>query len=64
MDKPLKYIALKQFAFRSLTLDDEYVVHNTAALKYLADHPKIATDRIFVLGMSLGGRVAPRICGE
>lgn len=64
MDKPLAYIALKQFALKSLTLEDEYVTHHIAALKYLAYHPNIASDKIFVLGASLGGRVGPRICGE
>lgn len=64
MDKPLAYIALKQFALKSLTLNDEYVAHHVAGLKYLADHPQIASDKIFVLGASLGGRVGPRICGE
>ena len=64
MDKPLDYIAFRQFVMKSLTLYDEYVPHHCTALTYLDRHPRIDSKHIFVLGASLGGGVAPRICAE
>jgi uncharacterized protein len=43
------------------TLADEYVPDATAAIKILEQHPAVAEDRVFLLGHSLGGTVAPRI---
>jgi pimeloyl-ACP methyl ester carboxylesterase len=43
------------------TLSDEYVPHAMAAIECLRAHPAIDDTRIFLLGHSLGGTVAPRI---
>lgn len=43
------------------TVDDEYVHHARAALHRLRGHPAVDPDRVFVLGHSLGGTVAPRV---
>ena len=43
------------------TLSDEYVPHALAAFACLQRHPAIDAARIFLLGHSLGGTVAPRI---
>jgi uncharacterized protein len=43
------------------TVVDEYVPAAVAALQVLKDHPAVDTRRIFLLGHSLGGTVAPRI---
>lgn len=39
----------------------EYVEHALAAVRLLRDHPSIDPGRVFVLGHSQGGTVAPRI---
>ncbi|MGH2871272.1 MAG: alpha/beta fold hydrolase [Solirubrobacteraceae bacterium] len=46
---------------REFTLSDEYVPHATAAVKLLRDHPAVDPERVFLLGHSLGGTVAPRV---
>ena len=43
------------------TLVDEYVPHAIAAATLLQQHASVAPERVFVLGHSLGGTVAPRI---
>ncbi len=43
------------------TVSDEYVPHALAAVQLLEAHPGIDADRVFVLGHSLGGTVAPRV---
>ena len=43
------------------TLADEYLPDAVAAIKLLGEHPAVAGDRVFLLGHSLGGTVAPRI---
>jgi len=43
------------------TVADEYLVHAGEAIRLLADHPAIDPGRVFVLGHSLGGTVAPRV---
>lgn len=43
------------------TLDDEYLPHALAAVRLLQDHPGVDRARVFVLGHSLGGTVAPRV---
>lgn len=45
---------------RGFTLTDEYVPHAVAAIGLLREQPAIDATRIFVLGHSLGGTVAPR----
>jgi uncharacterized protein len=43
------------------TLSDEYVPHARAAVELLRAHPEVDPERVFLLGHSLGGTVAPRI---
>jgi uncharacterized protein len=43
------------------TLSDEYLPHALAAVECLRTHPAIDAARIFLLGHSLGGTVAPRV---
>jgi uncharacterized protein len=43
------------------TLADEYLPDAIAAIKILEGHPAVAGDRVFLLGHSLGGTVAPRV---
>ena len=49
---------------QNFTLSDEYVPQAIAAIRLLQQHPTVDPDRIFVLGHSLGGTVAPRIAAE
>lgn len=44
-----------------LTVDDEYLHHAVAAVHLLREHPDVDPARVFVLGHSLGGTVAPRV---
>ena len=46
---------------RDITLSDEYLPHATAALNVLQQHAGVDPARVFVLGHSLGGTVAPRV---
>jgi dienelactone hydrolase len=43
------------------TVVDEYLPHAVAAVRLLRQHPAVDAGRVFVLGHSLGGTVAPRI---
>jgi dienelactone hydrolase len=43
------------------TVADEYVPHAVAAIALLRAHPAVDPGRIFLLGHSLGGSVAPRV---
>jgi uncharacterized protein len=43
------------------TVADEYVPHAVAAVHLLAQHPAVDAGRVFVLGHSLGGTLAPRV---
>jgi dienelactone hydrolase len=45
----------------AVTLNDEYLPHARAALGLLREEPTVDARRIFLLGHSLGGTVAPRI---
>ncbi len=51
-------------ALPDFTVTQEYVEDAQAALALLAARPEIARDRIFVLGHSEGGMVAPRIAAS
>jgi uncharacterized protein len=62
MDKPWASLIFKQFVTKTVTVGDEYLPQNTTALSFLAAHPEVDSQRIFLLGLSLGGTVAPRIC--
>jgi dienelactone hydrolase len=46
---------------REFTLVDEYLPHAITAVELLQQHPAVAADRVFLLGHSLGGTVAPRV---
>ena len=46
---------------QEFTLSDEYVPHARAAVELLRAHPAADPERVFLLGHSLGGTVAPRI---
>ena len=61
-DKPIPVLLWKQLITKTITMYDEYVPHHVAALRYLACHPEVDPEKIFVVGASLGGRLAPRIC--
>jgi hypothetical protein len=45
----------------AFTIDDEYLRHALAAVELLRRSPGVDPDRVFVLGHSLGGTVAPRV---
>jgi hypothetical protein len=45
----------------TFTIDDEYLHHALAAVELLQRSPGIDPERVFILGHSLGGTVAPRI---
>jgi dienelactone hydrolase len=46
------------------TLADEYLNHAVAAVQLLREQPAIDPHRMFVLGHSLGGTVAPRVAAS
>jgi uncharacterized protein len=46
---------------RDFTVADEYVPDAVAAVGLLRQHPAVDPERVFVLGHSLGGTVAPRV---
>jgi dienelactone hydrolase len=48
-------------ADRDFTMADEYVPDAVAAIRLLREHPAVDGDRVFVLGHSEGGTVAPRV---
>jgi len=43
------------------TMTDEYVPHAVAAVRMLQTQPNVDPSRVFVLGHSMGGKVAPRV---
>jgi hypothetical protein len=43
------------------TVADEYLPHALAAIRLLREHPAVDPERIFLVGHSLGGTVAPRV---
>ncbi|MFF4260397.1 alpha/beta hydrolase family protein [Streptomyces sp. NPDC001663] len=49
---------------RDFTVADEYVPHGLAALDLLRRHPAVDAGRVFVLGHSLGGTIAPRVAAQ
>ncbi|GAB3334214.1 alpha/beta hydrolase [Micromonospora halotolerans] len=46
---------------RDFTMTDEYVPHAVAAVHLLQRQPTVDPTRVFVLGHSMGGKVAPRV---
>ncbi len=56
------YAHARQLAKDSaFTVVDEYVHHAVAAVHLLLQHPAVDATRVFVLGHSMGGTVAPRV---
>ena len=47
-----------------VTVVEEYVHHASAAIHLLQAHPDVDAGRVFVLGHSLGGTVAPRVAED
>jgi uncharacterized protein len=60
-DKVTYAHALELKDAHDFTLADEYLPAASAAVKLLEEHPVLAADRVFLLGHSLGGTVAPRV---
>ncbi|GAA1688131.1 hypothetical protein GCM10009830_39640 [Glycomyces endophyticus] len=62
-DKPT--FAHPEFAAASdLTMTGEYVPYAVDAVEQLADRPEVDADRVFLLGHSMGGKVAPRVAAS
>ncbi|WP_327114559.1 dienelactone hydrolase family protein [Nocardia sp. NBC_01730] len=43
------------------TMTEEYVPHAMSAIRLLRERPEVDAGRVFVLGHSMGGKVAPRV---
>ncbi|GLW06960.1 hypothetical protein Misp01_20900 [Microtetraspora sp. NBRC 13810] len=48
-------------AISDFTMSDEYVPHAVAAIRLLQRRPAVDAGRVFVVGHSMGGKVAPRV---
>lgn len=48
-------------AAAGFTMSHEYVPHALAALRLLQQQPTVDSERVFLIGHSMGGRVAPRV---
>jgi dienelactone hydrolase len=44
-----------------VTVVEEYMTHAAAAVHLLGAHPRVDPSRVFIIGHSLGGTVAPRV---
>ncbi|WP_374159450.1 serine aminopeptidase domain-containing protein [Mycobacterium sp. G7A2] len=55
------YVHRDTIDVRAFTAFDEFVRPGVAAVRLLREHPMVDGDRIFVLGHSQGGTMAPRI---
>lgn len=62
--KPLGWLLYKQQIAKNITADDEYLYSGITALKLLAKHPEVDASRVFIAGISMGGRYAPRLCQQ
>lgn len=60
--KPLLWTVYRQKIAQCVTPDDEYLYPGLEALRMLARHPQVDSERIYVAGISMGGRYAPRLC--
>lgn len=60
-EKRSKAHARRMAALAALTVKEEVLDDAAAAVEWLATHPAIYPDRIFVLGHSLGGTLIPRL---
>jgi uncharacterized protein len=64
VDKPFAPLVFKQLVTKTLTMHDEYITPLIAALRYLNIHPAVDPSRIFLLGHSQGGCIAPRLARD
>lgn len=60
-EKSTKVYASRMVAMKDLTVEQETIDDAVKAAALLRTQPEIASSRVFVLGHSLGGYVAPRI---
>ncbi|WP_328808332.1 alpha/beta hydrolase family protein [Nonomuraea antri] len=60
-DKVTHAHAAQVAADPGFTMTDEYVPHAVAAVRLLRSLPEVDPSRVFVLGHSMGGKVAPRV---
>jgi dienelactone hydrolase len=60
-EKRTKIYASRMVAMKDLTVEQETIEDAVKAAALLRTQPEIASSRVFVLGHSLGGYVAPRI---
>lgn len=60
-EKRTRQYPAKLMALKSLTINEETVEDASAAVALLRGRPEIDPKRVFVLGHSLGGYIAPRI---
>ncbi len=51
-------------ALESMTVDDEVIADAVAAVRLLHQTDEVDPDRVFVIGHSLGGHLAPRVAAE
>ncbi len=63
-DKRSKVHAGKMAALESMTVDDEVIADAVAAVRLLRQTDEVDPDRVFVIGHSLGGHLAPRVAAE
>jgi len=63
-DKRSKVHAGKMAALESMTVDDEVIADAVAAVRLLHQTDEVDPDRVFVIGHSLGGHLAPRVAAE
>ncbi|MGW0250998.1 alpha/beta hydrolase family protein [Nocardia goodfellowii] len=55
------YAHAERFWGSSPTVSDEYVPHAVSAIEQLRGMPGVDPERVFVVGHSMGGKVAPRV---
>lgn len=63
-EKRTKVYASRMGAMKDLTVEQETVEDATKAAALLRQQPEVASRRVFLLGHSLGGYVAPRIAQQ
>jgi len=63
-DKRSKVHAGKMAALESMTVNDEVIADAVAAVRLLRQTDGVDPDRVFVIGHSLGGYLAPRVAAE
>ena len=60
-DKPTAVHATALAQLPQFTATDEYLPYARDAFRQLRQHPQISTERIHLIGHSMGGKLAPRI---